>query len=116
MTIEEVKTAVEEHLSKFIHNPEMEVDVLAYNSKVIYIVADGGGSGESVVRVPFTGNECVLDVMSQVDGLSEVAAKNNLWVGRPGPHGREAAQKMYIAWRALTQDPAPPTHSHIVRD
>ena len=114
MTLDEVKTAVEEHLSKYIHNPEMEVDVLAYNSKVIYIVADGGGSGESVVRVPFTGNECVLDVMSQVDGLSEVAAKNNLWVARPGPHGNEVAQKMYIDWRAITQDAVTTTNYQLL--
>src|SRR5260370_40084240 len=114
MTIEEVKTAVEEHLSKFIHNPEMEVDVLAYNSKVIYIVADGGGSGESVVRVPFTGNETVLDAMSQVDGLSEVAAKNNIWVARPGPHGSEMTQKMYVDWRGITQDAVTTTNYQLL--
>jgi len=104
MTLDEVKIAVEEHLAKFMHEPEIQVDVLAYNSKVVYIVADGGGSGESVVRVPFTGNETVLDVMSQVDGLSEVAALNNMWVARPGPHGSDVSQKMYIDWRGITQD------------
>src|SRR5207253_3031295 len=114
MTLDEVKAAVEEHLSKFIHNPEIDVDVLAYNSKVIYIIADGGGSGESVVRVPFTGNETVLDVMSQVDGLSEVAAKNNLWVARPGPHGSQVAQKMPIDWRGITQDAVTTTNYQLL--
>ncbi len=104
MTLDEVKTAVEAYLSKFIHNPEMYVDVLAYNSKVVYIISDGAGSGESVVRVPYTGNETVLDAMSQVDGLSEVAARNNMWVARPGPQGSPAAQKMYVDWRGITQD------------
>jgi polysaccharide export outer membrane protein len=104
MNLDQVKVAVEEHLAGFIHNPEVQVDVLAYNSKVIYIVADGGGSGESVVRVPFTGNETVLDVMSQVDGLSEVACKNYIWVARPGPHGSDVAQKMFVDWRGITQD------------
>src|SRR5260370_7858749 len=112
MTIEEVKTAVEEHLSKFIHNPEMEVDVLAYNSKVIYIVADGGGSGESVVRVPFTGNETVLDAMASVDGLSEVAAKNNMWVARPGPHGTHVTQKMSAHCPPTTHTSLTPPHFH----
>jgi polysaccharide export outer membrane protein len=104
MTLDEVKYAIEEHLASYIHQPEVQVDVLAYNSKVVYIISDGAGSGESVVRVPFTGNETVLDVMSQVDGLSEVAAKNNIWVARPGPHGSEVAQKMYVDWRGITQD------------
>ena len=87
---------------------------LAYNSKVIYIISDGAGSGESLVRVPFTGNETVLDVMSQVDGLSEVAAKNNIWVARPGPHGSEVAQKMYVDWRGITQDAVTTTNYQLL--
>jgi polysaccharide export outer membrane protein len=104
MTLDEVKQVVEEHLSHYIHRPEIAVDVLAYNSKVVYIISDGAGSGESVVRVPFTGNETVLDAMAQVEGLSEVAAKNNIWVARPGPHGNDVTQKMYVDWRGITQD------------
>ena len=114
MTLDEVKIAVEEHLSKFIHRPEINVDVAAYNSKVIYIVADGGGSGESVVRVPFTGNETVLDAMATVDGLSEVAARNNMWVARSGPHGSEVTQKMYVDWRAITQDAVTTTNYQLL--
>src|SRR6185369_283582 len=81
MTLDEVKGSIEEHLSRYMHQPEILVDVMAYNSKVIYVVTDGGGSGESVVRLPFTGNETVLDAMSQVEGLSEVSSKN-IWVAR----------------------------------
>jgi protein involved in polysaccharide export with SLBB domain len=114
MTLDEVKTAVEEHLSHYIHQPEIVVDVLAYNSKVIYIVSDGGGNGESVARLPFTGNETVLDAMSSVDGLSEVAAKNNIWVARPGPHGSEVTQKMYVDWRGITQDAVTTTNYQLL--
>lgn len=114
LTLEDVKDAVEEHLSQFMHEPEVQVDVLAYNSKVIYIVADGGGSGASVVRVPFTGNETVLDAMASIDGLSEVAAKNNMWVARPGPHGSDVAQKMYVDWRGITQDAVTTTNYQLL--
>jgi polysaccharide export outer membrane protein len=114
MTLDEVKVAVETYLARFIHQPEIVVDVLAYNSKVIYIINDGAGSGDSVVRVPFTGNETVLDVISQVDGLSEVAAKNNLWVARPGPHGNEITQKMYVDWRGITQDAVTATNYQLL--
>jgi polysaccharide biosynthesis/export protein len=109
-----VKAAVEEHLSHYIHQPEVQVDVLAYNSKVIYIISDGAGSGESVVRVPFTGNDTVLDVMSKVDGLSEVAARNNIWLARPGPHGSEVTQKMYVDWRGITQDAVTTTNYQLL--
>src|SRR5262245_22634823 len=114
MTLDRVKAAVEEHLSHYIHQPEVQVDVLAYNSKVVYIISDGAGSGESVVRVPFTGNETVLDVMSQVDGLSEVAAKNNIWLARPGPHGSDVTQKMYVDWRGITQDAVTTTNYQLL--
>jgi polysaccharide biosynthesis/export protein len=114
MTLDEVKVSVEEHLAQYIHQPEIQVDVLSYNSKVVYIISDGAGSGESVVRVPFTGNETVLDVMSQVDGLSEVAAKNNIWVARPGPHGSDVTQKMYVDWRGITQDAVTTTNYQLL--
>jgi protein involved in polysaccharide export with SLBB domain len=103
MTLDEVKLAVEEHLARSIHQPEVLVDVLAYNSKVVYVITDGGGSGEAVARLPFTGNETVLDAMAQIDGLSEVSSKN-IWVARPGPPGCQVAQTMPVDWRAITQD------------
>ncbi|MBS0261798.1 MAG: polysaccharide biosynthesis/export family protein [Planctomycetes bacterium] len=114
MNLDEVKLEVEKHLSKFIHQPEVQVDVLAYNSKVIYIISDGAGAGESVTRIPFTGNETVLDVMANVDGLSEVAAKNNIWVARPGPHGSDVTQKMFVDWRGITQDAVTTTNYQLL--
>ena len=113
MTLDEVKAAVEEHLARYMHHPEVLVDVLAYNSKVIYVVTDGGGSGESVVRLPFTGNETVLDAMSQVDGLSEVSSKN-IWVARPGLAASNAAQTMAVDWRAITQDAVTTTNYQLL--
>lgn len=103
LTLDEVKAAVEQHLSKSIHKPEINVDVLAYNSKVIYVVTDGGGQGEQVDRLPFTGNETVLDAISQIQGLSDVSSKE-IWVARPAPADTACAQTMRVDWRAITQD------------
>src|SRR5262249_51327209 len=44
---------------------ELQVDVLAYNSKNYFIIIDGGGYGERVYRIPYTGNDTVLDAISQ---------------------------------------------------
>lgn len=102
-TLDEVKAAVEEHLSNDVHNAEVSVDVLAYNSQKIYLITDGGGSGEQVVTLPFTGGEHVLDALSNINGLSPVSSKR-LWIARPAPSGTEVAQKMEVDWRAITQD------------
>jgi len=113
MTLEEVKTAVEQHLARYMHQPEVLVDVLAYNSKTIYVIADGGGAGESVVKLPFTGNETVLDAIADVQGLSEVSSKN-IWVARPGPATGAVAQTMPVDWRAITQDAVTTTNYQLL--
>lgn len=106
MTLDEVKQAVETHLSGRVYDPEVTVDVLAYNSKNIYVITDGGGSGETVARLPFVGNETVLDAIAQIQGLSEVSSKR-MWIARPAPNdpaGNCVAQTMQIDWRGVTQD------------
>ena len=103
MTLDEIKAALEEYLAQSIHQPEVSVDVLSYNSKVYYIVTDGGGFGEQVVRIPYTGNETVLDALSQIQGLPEVSSKK-MWIARPAPAGANVSQTLKIDWRGITQD------------
>jgi polysaccharide biosynthesis/export protein len=103
MTLDEAKAAIELHLSRHITMPEVVVDVLAYNSKVIYVVMDGGGFGEQVMRIPYTGNETVLDVMSQVNGLSQVSSKR-VWVARPAPGDVHRTQILDVHWSAITAE------------
>lgn len=113
MTLDEVKQSVETQLSTSIHDPEVVVDVLAYNSKKIYIITDGGGNGETVAPLPFTGNETVLDAIGQIQGLSEVSSKR-MWIARPAPNGTEVAQNMQIDWRAITQDAVTTTNYQLL--
>jgi polysaccharide export outer membrane protein len=102
-SLEEVRYAVERQLSQFIHKPEVNVDVLAYNSKSIYVITDGGGYGEQVVKLPVTGNDTVLDAVAAINGLSQVSSKK-IWVSRPAPAGTDCAQIMDVHWRAITQE------------
>jgi polysaccharide export outer membrane protein len=113
MTLEEVKVAVETRLSRYIHDPEVDVDVLAYNSKNIYIITDGGGNGQTVAKLAFTGNDTVLDAISQIQGLSDVSSQR-MWVARPSPNGAECAQVMQIDWRAITQDAVTTTNYQLL--
>src|SRR5262249_25372754 len=66
----------------------VSVDVLAYNSKVYYVITDGGGFGEQVWPFPVTGGETVLDALGKINGLPAVASKKHIWVARRTPgHG-----------------------------
>lgn len=102
MTRDEARRAVEQHLSQHIHNPQVSLDVLAYNSKKYYVVVDGGGAGEQVVPLPSTGNETVLDAVASIQGLPSVASKADIWVARPAP-GCCTDQVLPVDWNAIVQ-------------
>jgi len=82
LTLTLAKAAIEAQLSQFLQSPEVSVDVAAYNSKVFYVIYDGGGAGQQIYRLPVTGNDTVLDAVSQLNGLSPVSDKNRIWVAR----------------------------------
>ena len=75
------------------------MDVPAYNSKVYYVILDGGGAGQQVVRLPVTGNETVLDAIGQVNGLRPVSEPAPD-LGRPARSGRGARQILPVDWEA----------------
>jgi polysaccharide export outer membrane protein len=102
LTLPQAKAAVEEHLTKYLQKPEVAVDVAAYNSKVIYVIYDGGGFGQQVVRVPFTGNDTVLDVVGQLNGLQPFSDKHRIWVSRRVPAGWAMDQVLPVDWVAIT--------------
>ena len=101
MTLPEVSAVVKQHLEENgIHDPRVSVDVAAYNSKLYYVITDGGGLGESVTRLPYTGNETVLDAVSQIQGLPDMSSKR-MWIARPAPSGSGAAQILEVEWEDI---------------
>jgi protein involved in polysaccharide export with SLBB domain len=61
----------------------VSIDVLAYNSKVYYIIVDGAGQqGDQIVSLPVTGNDKVLDAFAKINGLPVVSSKHRIWVAR----------------------------------
>ncbi len=102
MTLPQVKACIEEHLSKTLLRPEVSVDVAAFNSKWYYVITDFAGSGENVVRLPATGNETILDAISQIGGLSPVSSKK-MWIARPAPPGAGVDQILPVDWKGITR-------------
>jgi protein involved in polysaccharide export with SLBB domain len=102
-TIEEAKCAIEAHLSQWLLNPEISLDILAYNSKVYYVITNRAGCAEQVLRFPSTGNETVLDAISQVHGLPAVASRCRIWIARPAPGSCPCDQILPVDWRAISE-------------
>ena len=82
LTIDECRDAIEFHLSKHLEHPQVAVDMFAYNSKAYYVIFQSSALGERVLKFPYTGNETVLDAISNTDGLQPNSSKR-IWVARP---------------------------------
>lgn len=105
LTLDEAKDVIQEHLSQRIKKEKLQVsvDVFAYNSKVYYVITDGGGYGEQVYSFPITGNETVLDAISRINGLPAVASKKRIWLARRVPGEDCEDQELPVNWCAITQ-------------
>ena len=102
MTIEEARAAIEAHLSQYLQDPQISLDVLGYNSKVFYVVTQGAGLGDQVVILPAKGNETVLDAIGQIQGLSSNQS-TRMWIARPGANDCQGDQILPVDWLAVTQ-------------
>jgi polysaccharide export outer membrane protein len=101
LTLEEARGVIADHLSQHFANAEVSVSVFAFNSKVYYIVTQGAGLGDSLTRLPFTGNETVLDALSHINGLSPVSS-TRVWIARPD-RDSQTSQVLPVDWEAISQ-------------
>jgi polysaccharide biosynthesis/export protein len=112
MTIGQAKAAIEQHLQPYLENPEVSVDVFAYNSKIYYVVIQGAGMGDGVYRFPITGNETVLDAISQINGLQQVSSKQ-IWIARPTDEPG-VVQVLPVKWNDITAQASANTNYQIL--
>lgn len=103
LTVDQARQAIESHLSNYLLKPEVSVDIAGYNSKVYYVIFDGGGFGEQVVRLPATGNETVLDAIGQLGGISGVGSRKRIWLARPAPAGQCPDQILPVDWNSIAR-------------
>jgi polysaccharide export outer membrane protein len=109
MTLDQARAAIADAfnssglLEKKIKASQVSVDVLAYNSKVYYVITDGGGYGEQVYKFPITGNETVLDAISNINGLPAVSSKKHIWIARRNVGYGSKQNVLPVDWVGLTQ-------------
>ncbi len=105
LTVPEAKKRIEEHLSATVDDPTVTLEVYGYNSKVYYVITQDSEAGDMVTRLPVTGNETVLDALSQVKGLGGLADKA-VWIARPAPSGGGTDAILPVDWRQITRGAA----------
>jgi len=102
LTIAQAKLAIERHLSAKLQNPEVSLHVAAFNSKVYYVFFDGAGRGQQIIRLPLTGNDKVLDAISQLNGLTPVSDSNRIFIARPSPSNVNQETILAVDWKGIT--------------
>jgi polysaccharide export outer membrane protein len=105
LTLEQAKVAIGQVLAPRLKDfklNELNVDVLAYNSKFYYIITDGAGYGQQLYRLPITGSDTVLDAIAQIGGLPAVASKKVWLARRTCSSGTGAPEKLPVNWTAIT--------------
>ena len=112
MTVNEAREAIERHLSQYLTDPQVAVNVFAYNSKKYYVITEGAGLGDTVTMFPVTGNETVLDAIANVNGLDNVSSKQ-IWVARPTSDTCKM-QILPVDWRAITAQGATSTNYQLM--
>jgi protein involved in polysaccharide export with SLBB domain len=100
LTVAQARMAVQQYLLQFFDSLDVSIEVNGYNSKVYYIVTQGAGFGDGVYRFPITGNETVLDAISQINGLQRVSSKK-IWVARPTDN-LGGIQRLDVSWEDIT--------------
>jgi hypothetical protein len=81
--------------------PAME-PVPAVHGKGFYIITQGAGMGDNVRKLPFAGDETVLDAISQVSGLSQLSSKK-IWIARPSASDPKKGTILPVDWDAITR-------------
>jgi polysaccharide biosynthesis/export protein len=113
MTIDEARATIEQQLSNFLEDPQVVVDIFAYNSKKYYVITQGAGFGDNVATAPITGNETVLDAVATIGGLSQLSSKK-IWVARPAPNGVGCEQILPVNWDDITQGASTATNYQLL--
>ncbi len=113
LTIDQTREKIEGHLSQFLESPQVTVDVLAYNSKWYYLITQGAGLGDNVVRAPITGNDMVLDAIASINGLSPLSSRK-MWISRPAPGGVGFSQILAIDWQDISRNASTQTNYQLM--
>jgi polysaccharide export outer membrane protein len=103
MTLAEAKWSIEHHLSQYLDDPEVAVDVFAYNSKVCYIINEATGAGDQLVRVRLKEGDTVFSVLSKISELRP-GSPRDVWIIRPSPGDVGDGPILPINWNEIERE------------
>jgi protein involved in polysaccharide export with SLBB domain len=98
-TVDQARATIEQHLSQYLLDPQVMVEMLVFNSKKYWIVTEGAGVGDSVASRPLVGDETVLDALATIGGVSRLS-NEKMYIARPAPAG-DCEQILEVNWEDI---------------
>jgi protein involved in polysaccharide export with SLBB domain len=102
LTLEQAREVIQKHLEDYLEDPQVAVDIFAYNSKTYYVITQGAGQGDDVAQFPITGNETVLDAIAHLGGISQLSSQK-IFIARPAPNGVGCEQILPVNWAEISR-------------
>ena len=103
MTLDKAQTAINNRLARYFQHPKTTLDLFISNSKFFFVIFKSSDEyGDSIMRIPVTGNETVLDAIAQVGGLAN-GSWRKIYLQRSHPDGDSADLKLPVDYNAITR-------------
>ena len=96
LTEDEAADVIEAALKEILKDPQVSVQL-----------------AQSAALQPITGNETVLDALTQVNGLTRVSSKR-IWIARPMPGGAGCDAILPVNWKEITAGAATATNYQVL--
>ncbi len=97
LTVREAEARIAKSASTMDAKARADVAIEAYNSKKYYLITESP-LGDSIVMMPFTGRDHVLDALSHLSDAEPITGLR-IWISRPGP-GK--TQVLPVNYEAIT--------------
>jgi len=78
LTPAQVDEMITEELKKYLKEVDVSVSVIGFNSKQVHFIGPTGNA----VQLPFTGEMTILDLVTRIGGIPQIAAAENTVIVR----------------------------------
>ena len=91
-TLQEVREELVKHLAKYIENPQVDVNIAAFQSQKVFVTGEVNQPGkQEITNIPLT----LLDAVNQAGGLTQKADWRNVTLSRDGKEEAVSLQAIY---------------------
>src|SRR5262249_23676135 len=102
-TVAQARAAIELHLSQYLVDPHISLELWMFNTKKYYLIIDEGKSGEQVIPRPLTGRTTVYDALHNLRDVQKLLDSATIQLDRSWD-ALNANLTLVVDWPAIQRD------------